>query len=61
MDNELQILSKTSHTNIMKIYELLHDENFYFIVSEYLRHGDLLEYIVKEGKITENKVRTIVK
>lgn len=45
----------------MKIYELLHDENFYFIVSEYLRHGDLYEHIINQGKITEQKVRLIVK
>ena len=36
MLNELQILEDTSHPNITRIYELLHDDKFYFIVSEYV-------------------------
>lgn len=29
----------------MRIYELLHDKKFYFIVSEFVRYGELFEYI----------------
>ena len=46
MKSELQILEDTSHPNIMKIYELLQDEKFYFIVSEFIRYGELYEFIV---------------
>ena len=56
MDNELEVLEGTSHPNIVRIYELLHDSNFYFIVSEYIRHGELYEYIVKKKTICESEV-----
>lgn len=46
MQNELQILEETSHPNIMRVYELLHDEKFYFVVSEFIRYGELYDYIV---------------
>ena len=46
MQNELAILEDTTHPSIMNIYELLHDDKFYFIVSEYVRGGELYEYIV---------------
>lgn len=43
---ELQILEDTSHPNIMRIYEILDDDKFYFIVSEFIRYGELYDYIV---------------
>lgn len=46
MKSELQILEDTNHPNIMRIYELLEDDKFYFIVSEFIRYGELYEYIV---------------
>ena len=46
MQNELLVLEETSHPNIMRIYELLHDDKFYFIVSEFIRHGELYDFIV---------------
>ena len=50
MDNELQILEDTSHPNIMRVYELLHDEKFYFVVSEFIRYGELYDYIVQRSQ-----------
>ena len=61
MQNELQVLEDTSHPNIMKIYELLHDDKFFFIVSEFVKHGELYEYVVKRGHITEREVKVIAK
>ena len=46
MANELQVLEETSHPNIMRIYELLHDEKFYFVVSEYVKYGELYDFII---------------
>ena len=49
MQNELQILEESSHPNIMRIYELLHDDQFFFIVSEYIKHGELYDFIVNRS------------
>jgi len=67
MKNELQILEETSHPNIVRIYELLHDDKFYFIVSEYIKYGELYDFIVKcktsvnLEELTEREVIKIVK
>ena len=60
MQNELAILEDTTHPFIMNIYELLHDEKFYFIISEFIRGGELYDYIVSTETISEEKVRRIV-
>ena len=61
MQNELTILENTSHPNVMRIYELLNDDKFFFVVSEYIKHGELYEFIVKRGGITEEEVIKIVR
>ena len=61
MANELTILENTSHPNVMRIYELLNDDKFYYVVSEYIRHGELYNFIVKRGGVTEPEVIKIVK
>jgi serine/threonine protein kinase len=50
----------------MRIYELLHDDKFIFIVSEYVRNGELYDFIVKrsnsvEGALTEREVKILAK
>ena len=49
------------HPNILKVFELLHDDKYYFIVSEYMKYGELYDFIVKKGSIAENEVKHIVK
>jgi calcium-dependent protein kinase len=60
------VLEETSHPNIMRIYELLEDDNFFFIVSEYVRHGELYDYVCQrsksgKGALSEREVITIAK
>ena len=52
MINELEVLAKANHPNIMHVFEILHDKKFYFIVSEFIRYGELFNYIVERTKIS---------
>jgi calcium-dependent protein kinase len=61
MKNELKILEETSHPNVMRIYELLNDDKFYFVVSELIKYGELYDFVVKRGGITEKDVQIIIK
>lgn len=61
MNNELAVLETTSHPNIVQTIELLHDDNFYFIISEFVRFGELYEFVVQKGTITEREVKHIMK
>lgn len=65
MKQEFLVLEGTTHPYVMRIYELLEDDDFYFIVSEYIRHGELYEFIQRrsnsaQGPLTEFEVKEIV-
>jgi len=54
--NEIKILQKLEHPNIIKIYELFEDEDFFYIVSEYISEGNLFNKI----EAMENRDEVIV-
>ena len=43
--NEIDILKKLSHPNIVKTYEFYISENHYYIITEYCKDGELFSYI----------------
>lgn len=51
----------------MQIYELLEDDKFFFVVSEFIRYGELYEFIVERsnsvanGSLTEFEVIKVVR
>ena len=50
----------------MRVYELLHDDKFYFIISEFIKHGELYDFILQrskspKGALTEKEVKIVVK
>ena len=66
MKSELKVLEDTSHPYLLRIYELLHDEQHFYIVSEYLKYGELYEYMVarpksKLGALSENEIKSVAK
>lgn len=42
---EIKVMQKLDHPNIIKIYELFEDENNFFIITDYLGEGNLLNKI----------------
>ena len=46
IENELKTLQEIQHSNMIKVHELLFDDQFYFIVSDLLKNGNLLDYII---------------
>ena len=62
MDNtklidEISILKKLDHPNIMKIYEFFIDDNNFYIISDFCDQGDLLGKLEKLGKMNEIVVK----
>ena len=45
MMNELEVLEDISHPNVVRIFELLEDDDNYYIISELMSHGDLYDYV----------------
>ena len=50
MINELKILEKIVHNNVAHIYEMLHDNESFYIVSEFIKSGDLAKLMSKRQK-----------
>ena len=58
--DEIQILKKVDHPNIMKIYECFIDKDNFYILSDFCDQGDLLGKLEKLGKMNEIVVKFIM-
>ena len=58
--DEITILKKLDHPNIMKIYECFVDENNFYIISDFCDQGDLLGKLEKLGKMNEIVVKFLM-
>ena len=59
--NEINILKRLDHANIMKIYEYYNTENELYIISELCEGGELFDKITQEKYFTENSSKIIMK
>lgn len=57
---EIEILSKLDHPNILKLYEVYTDEKRYYIVTELCKGGELFDEIIKKGIFSEKEAASIV-
>ena len=58
--NELTLLYEKSHPNVIRIIDLVEDQENYYIVSELLKGGQLLKRLVRMKSLTEMDVVDIV-
>ncbi|CAM1309640.1 RPS6KA5 (predicted) [Pycnogonum litorale] len=59
---EIQLLKTCQgHRNVVKLYDVFHDEMHTYIVLELLKGGELLNRIRKKAKFTENEASKIMK
>ena len=59
--DEISILSKLSHPNIMQIFEIFEDNINIYIVSEYCNGGELFDIISQKGSFTEKEACIVMK
>ncbi|OMJ92407.1 hypothetical protein SteCoe_4854 [Stentor coeruleus] len=50
---EVNILIKTDHPNVVKLYEFYEDDRYYHLVTEFLTGGELLDFIIKRKWLCE--------
>ena len=50
---EINLMKKLNHQNITKILETFEDDQFYFIIMEYINGGNLFSYVKKRRKLSE--------
>lgn len=59
--NEVSILQRLDHPNIIKIFEFYQDDRFFYIVTELCTGGELFDKIQEETCFSENKAADIMK
>jgi calcium-dependent protein kinase len=59
--NEMNILIKLNHPNIMQVYEIYDDEKNFYIVQELCQGGTFLEYVSSIDNFSESDAVTIMK
>ncbi|CRG93685.1 calcium-dependent protein kinase 2, putative [Plasmodium gallinaceum] len=58
---EIEIMKKLDHPNIVKLYETFEDDNFIFLVMELCSGKELFDSIIEQGSFTEKNAATIMK
>ncbi|OMJ84280.1 hypothetical protein SteCoe_14624 [Stentor coeruleus] len=54
--NEIAILRKLDHKNIIKLYKVYEDEKTICLILEYVQYGNMLKRILKKKKMHEKQV-----
>ena len=57
---EMSVLRKLDHPNILKLYEVFEDSKKYYLVTEYCMGGELFEEIMKKVRFSEYEAADIV-
>ena len=52
---EMSILSKMDHENVIKVFQIYEDSKNFLIIMEYCEGGELFNYIVKKGRLSEKE------
>lgn len=55
-EKEVTFLSKFDHPNIIKLFDICIDDNFYYIITEYLDGPTLKDLIKNNYNFTEDKI-----
>jgi serine/threonine protein kinase len=60
-ENNIKQLLELDHINLVKIYEIIEDSDYLYIVTEYSNGEDLMTFLLKKKTISENLVKLIIK
>ncbi|KAK4472459.1 hypothetical protein MN116_003710 [Schistosoma mekongi] len=57
LKREITIMKMTNHPNIVKLLEIIENEDVLCLVMEYASGGEIFDYLVANGKMCEKKAR----
>jgi len=60
IENELEILRRIKHPNIVKLIEEYKTEDYVYLIMEFLKAGDLLDDVTAKKKYTEKEAAHMV-
>ncbi|KAI8799600.1 kinase-like domain-containing protein, partial [Cladochytrium replicatum] len=57
LQQEVQLLMRLDHPNVIKLYQVVENEDECFVVMEYASGGELIEHIAAKGYLFEKEAR----
>lgn len=60
MKQELEVLEKTDHPHITRVFELMEDKRSYYVIMELVSGGNLLEKVIEMKSMTEPLAADII-
>jgi calcium-dependent protein kinase len=52
---EINLLKELDHPNILKLIEFFEDQKRYFVIYDYIKGGDLFDYVLNNQALKEEK------
>ncbi len=61
LERELNVLKNTSHPNLPKIYDLIKENDYFFLIMEIVKGENLKSLVDKNGPFNKKEIRHIMK
>lgn len=58
---EIHIFQEMRHPGIVQLVDLYSDKNYYYVFMEYCPNGELFQYIVDRGRLSEEDAKPIIR
>ena len=52
---EIEILKQVKHPNVIECFDVIETADSWYLIMEYASGGDLFDYIVNKGKVSESE------
>ena len=57
LQREISLLKQMDHPFIAEFFQMIENDEYYFLVMEYVEHGNLLDYVNTNGRLSEEQAR----
>lgn len=60
LEDEVALLRKLSHPNIVGIEGVYHQDDMFYVVMDYMADGDLCDLLIKKQRLSEKEVQRVI-
>jgi calcium/calmodulin-dependent protein kinase I len=59
LKDEVQILQEMNHKNIIRLYDVFDEDDYYFLCTEVMKGGELFDRVVQKSYYNEKEARDV--